>query len=388
MDVALFGRMVKVRKKELQLKYRFSVIFTELISYILAVVLRSRKVKGSVLHISTMFHIPYYTVKILRENGVKADYLAIGNKGKWNADYVFKKSYGHISPKERFREFFFFWRVVAKYEIIHSHFMITLTDTLWEIKFLKMMGRKWVVHARGCSDRDRELNIQLHPKMNICQDCDYNAALCKDPVDVMRRPFSRKHADAFFVTTPDLKDFIPNGIHVPFFTPPLDLPPAVYSKDPKRPFRILQVTNHPGIEGKKYIVKAIDELKAKGYNIEYIFLKGMDNDEVLKLYENVDLSIGKMKMGYYANAQIESLYLGVPVITYVRPEYITDRLMNSGLIISDPNDLTETLKYYIDNPDKLDEKRKIARSSVLSLHNNAEIAAIYKRTYESLFSKK
>ena len=43
---------------------------------------------GSVLHISNMVHIPYYTVSILRKRGVKADYMALGTSPIWNkSDY-------------------------------------------------------------------------------------------------------------------------------------------------------------------------------------------------------------------------------------------------------------------------------------------------------------
>lgn len=368
---------------KLQLKLKSAIFVTEFLSYILFFLFRFRKKKGSVLHISYMVHIPYYTVKILRENGVKADYLAIGEPGKWPADYVFRKSYR--SPKERIREFTFFWKVVARYEIIHSHFMLTLTESAWEMKFFKMMGGKWVVHGRGCGDRDREVNIRLHPEMNICEDCDYNS-MCMNPVHVNKRKYSLAHADHFFVTTPDLKDFVPHAEHLPFFTPPIPLP-QLKPKAAIDVFRILHVTNHPGIEGTRFISRALDNLKSKGYKIEFIYLKGVENDEVLSQYKNVDLSVGKMKMGYYANAQIESLYFGVPAITYVREEFITEEIKNSGLILSSLATLEGTIKYYIDNPDKLREKRKIAQESVLHLHNNSEIAQVYKKTYERLLSK-
>ena len=59
----------------------------------------------------------------------------------------------------------------------------------------------------------------------------------------------------------------------------------------------------------------------------------MPHDQVIKAFSEADLAIGKMKMGYYANTQIESMVIGVPTITYVRPEFITKELQDSGFIL-------------------------------------------------------
>lgn len=342
---------------------------------------------GRVLHISYDVHVAYYTVKILRDNGIKADYLAIDQRGKWNADYYFPLSYGHMSARERWREFLFFWKVVSRYDIIHSHFMMTLSQNAWEMRFFKLAGGKWVVHGRGCAERDRELNVKLHPKMNICQDCDYKGRICGDPLNQFRRKLTLTMADKIFVTTPDMLDFMPKAEHMPFFFPPIPLPILSRKRKHNDPFRIIHVTNHPGIEGTKYIQEAIDNLSAKGYSIDFVCISKMSNEEVLSQYKMADLSIGKMKMGYYANAQVESLYCGVPAVTYVRKEFITNELENSGLILTDLENLEQTVRYYIDNPEALEQKRLVCQSSVMTLHNNNAIAERYGRTYEILLKK-
>ncbi|HEY1037802.1 MAG TPA: hypothetical protein VGF30_00275 [Bacteroidia bacterium] len=368
------------------MKLKITIFITNLLSYILVPFALLRRKKDSVLHISYMVHIAYFTVKILRENGVKADYLAIGHPGKWQADYIFAPSYGHLSAKERIREFMFFWKVVARYRVIHSHFMMTLTPSAWEMKFFRMLGGKWVVHGRGCAERVKEVNIKLHPKMNICQQCDYNARICTDPVNVMRRKMTAEYADHVLVTTPDMLDFIPTAEHMPFFFPPVDVQENNNSGKKTGPFKIVHVTNHPGIEGTEHIRKAVDNLKGKGYDIDFMFLTNMDNSEVLEVYKTADLSIGKMKMGYYANAQIESLYVGVPAITYVREEFVTPEIERSGLILAHLDNLEEVIRFYIDNPDKLKEKRDIAKRSVIELHNNTRIAQRYKEIYLNLLN--
>ncbi|MGD9037867.1 MAG: hypothetical protein PVF10_15000, partial [Syntrophobacterales bacterium] len=152
--------------------------------------------------------------------------------------------------------------------------------------------------------------------------------------------------------------------------------------------KIFHATNHPGIEGTKEIERVIERLKEIGYRVNLLVLKGVSHERVLRELSTADLSIGKMKMGYYANFQIESMLMGVPAITYVRPEYVGDDLRKSGFIFTDLKNLEKTLKHYLDNPKKLEQKRKIARDSILKLHDNGKIAKQLISIYQEVKSER
>jgi hypothetical protein len=378
---ALAGRLARIPfvKKGLKKIYYFLQLIASLLLYplnlFLALTRKNIKHENSVLHISYMIHIPYYTTRLLRSHGMKADYLAMGDAGSvWNqADYNF------IPKKNPFtnllQEIYIFWKIVAKYEIIHSHFAMMLTQTGWEYPFLKIMGRKIVTHYRGCEVRNREENMRLHPKGNICEQCDYQATICRDPVRRQRVRLSKRFADTQLVTTPDMLDFVPEAQYFPFFLPQPEK--AALSKKREsngRMFKLVHVTGHPGIEGTAMIQEAVERLKKKGYEIDFVFLHLVDHHRVLREMASADLTIGKMKMGFYANAQIESMFLGVPAMTYVRPGFITPELENSGFIFTTLDNLEETLQYYLDHPEALAAKKRIARSSVIRLHDNEKLA--------------
>jgi hypothetical protein len=328
---------------------------------------------NSVLHIGGMVHVPHYTVQILRKHGIKADYLAMeGPNQTWGkSDFQFRSS--RWPQVLAIREFIFFWAVVAKYEVIHSHNMVFLSESGWEDRWLKKMGRKIVVNYRGCDIRDRKINMQLQLEYDICEDCDYDV-ICEKEYLLKKRLRAEKLGDAFLVTTPDLLDFAPGAVYLPFFAPEIQGVRSSEKGNPGGEIKIFHVTNHPGIEGTKEIERVIGRLKDVGYKVNLVVLKGISHERVLKELSTADLSIGKMKMGYYANFQIESMLMGVPAITYVRPEYMDDDLKKSGFIFTDLKNLEKTLQHYLDNPKKLEQKRSIARKSILKLHDNRRIA--------------
>jgi hypothetical protein len=356
-----------------------------MINAVLVPLLRRRVWPRSVLHISYMVHIPYYTVKLLREAGYRADYLAVGRSATWSkADYCFElPRSGFLTP---WAELWWFWSVIARYEVVHLHFLITPSATCWELPVLKRLGRKVIAHYRGCEARDREQNMMLHPEVNICEHCDYDPPVCMLPLNRIRRAAAAKHADVSLVTTPDLLDFVPHALHFPFFSPSDEcLPSRPVTRWPtRRRFKIVHVTNHPGIEGTSAIVAAIERLQARGYPIDFVFLQATTHERVLEEYADADLTIGKMKMGYYANAQIESLACGVPAVTYIRPGLMTPAIRSSGLIPATLEDLDVVIADYIDHPDKLAEKSRLARESVGRLHDNAALGRQLVQLYESL----
>ena len=378
------GRAIVLRLinlgRNILIRYFFALVFP--LNVFLSITRRKVKYPNSVLHISYMVHIPYYTTRLLRRYGLKADYLAVGGQSSWWRLYDYNFLYDPLQPWQEFR---FFWDVVAKYEVIHAHFGIFLSFTNsarlgWELPFLKLLGRRIVVHYRGCEVRDPLKIVQMHPDINICQDCDYNQSVCRDGKERVKQ--AKKYGDVFLVTTPDMKDFEPEAIQFPFFLPEIDGHKVEHQNRRKGDsIKIVHVTNHPGIEGTTAIQQAIDNLKAKGYPIEFVFLKGVTPERVLEEYRDADLSIGKMKMGYYANAQVESMYMGIPTITYVRPEFMTPDLADSGFIFCRQDELEETMEFYLNNPELLEEKRGKAQSSILRLHNSdrlvRELMSIY-----------
>jgi hypothetical protein len=340
---------------------------------------------NSVLHISYMVHIPYETVQHLRRTGMRADYLAIGRSPHWNrADYVFEPS-GRALVRA-FQEFWMFWRVVARYETIHAHFMYTVSQSGWELPVLKRMGRKLVVHFRGCEARDRTRNMALHPDCNICSECDHDPPICMTAVSAARREQARRFGDMVMVTTPDMLDFNPDARHFPFFSPTGGTP-VERRRDPGRAFKIVHVTNQPGIEGTRHIQAAIDRLKKKGFDIDFVWIHDRPHDDVLKELADADLAIGKMKMGYYANAQIESMAMGIPTVTHVRNEFMTDELRDSGFIFATLESLESTIEHYLRHPEDLAAKRARARGSILALHDNDALAGRLAQFYAALHGR-
>ncbi len=355
------------------------------INQVLVIFLRGRVKPNSVLHVCYPVHIVHYTVELLRAEGFNADYLALGDSTDWTlCDYRLRRWKKWIPLT--LTEFWYFWRVLAKYQTVQFHFMTGISQSGWEWPILKRLGRKIVVYYSGCETRDSALNKQFHPDFNICEECDYNAVLCDGAVNQLRRKLAQRYADLELVTTPDMKDFVPHAIHFPFFAPPAQIVPS--RTRPHWPanglFRVVHATNHPGIEGTGQIAEAIQRLAGKGLPIEFRHLYRTPYRQVLQEFADADLSIGKMKMGYYANAQIEAICCGTPTLTWVRPDLIDDAVRESGVVLCDMESIEDVVGTLMSNPDRLQLLQQEGPERIRAIHDNGLLARRLIAMYQAL----
>ncbi len=331
------------------------------LNMLLARLLHGRRGKG-VLHIATVTHQPYLITRHLRAQGFDADFLAIGegwlsyNEEGW--DFHLRRI-ALPGPFRYIYEFWWAWKLYPKYQLVHSHFL-QLIGSGWELKFLKMMGKKIVFHFRGDDIRRKEINLQRNPELNCCQECNYPDDYCHDPQRDLLVDLARRYGDLRLVTTPDLNDFSPEAIHFPFIIPELPGQKPIDSGEKKisgKTINILHVTNHEGIDGTRYIVNAVSRLKEEGYPIDLIMPRKVPFQEMLKIESRADLSIGKLMMGYYANAQVESMYFGVPTMCYIREDFLKN-IPDCPIINVRPENLYPRLKHYLDHRDELLEMGK------------------------------
>jgi glycosyltransferase involved in cell wall biosynthesis len=243
----------------------------------------------------------------------------------------------------------------------------------WELPILRRLGVRIVVHYRGCDLRNADFYRNSGIGHSACSECDYPKDYCENPGKTRLRKLAEKYGDVFLVTTPDLLDFNPDAIHFPFFSPSIERSKVAAKRGGDAEFEIVHSTNHGGIDGTVHIAAAVDKLKKEGFDVHLNILKRVAYPEALAYYKGADLSIGKLFMGYYANAQLESMLLGTPVLCYIREDL--KRYMDGLEIPSvDKDSLHETLKTLLKDAEKLAELAESQRERCENIHDNKRLA--------------
>jgi hypothetical protein len=343
---------------------------------------------GSVLQLSIASSKPFMLSRMLRSRGLKSDYFArnadiAGGTLHMGHDYALPASTSRIWRV--LLEIFYLWTVLARYDVIHSHFKTLLSHEGWELEYLKRLGTVVIFTFRGCDLRSRTLNMQLHPELNCCQECDYPIGSCDTPYQRGQLALTAKYGDRFFVTTPDLVDFFPGSTHMPFIEPVLldidRIPPA---RKAAGVFRVVTSSNHHGIDGTRFIADAVERLKGEGHPIELVVVSNLPMRDALAIYKSADVYAGKLRLGYYNNANIETMLMGVPNMSFIRDEY-HHLAPDCPIINTTPDTVYAQLRHYLAHREELREIGARGPAFVRQYHDAERLTTRLIEEYEAAF---
>ena len=72
------------------------------------------------------------------------------------------------------------------------------------------------------------------------------------------------------------------------------------------------------VKGTRFLLDAIDKLKKKNHNFEFILIENLSHEEALKKYQKIDILVDQLLAGWYGGVAVEAMSLGKLVIAYLR----------------------------------------------------------------------
>ncbi|MEW6470320.1 MAG: aminotransferase [Bacteroidota bacterium] len=204
-------------------------------------------------------------------------------------------------------------------------------------------------------------------------------------------------------------DCIINGLHIdqlgrwdvlPFRNEVIDLnawrPRENYSDSDglNGPVTIVHAPNHRVIKGTEFLLKAVDELKKEGLQLNLILLEKRPNDEVKSiLHEQADIFFDQSVLGYALSA-IEGFASGLPVMTNLEIEEYTRvfrrySFLNECPALSTSNEsIKSNLRILVRNPGFRRQLGEAGRKYAEKYHSYATAANIFGKIYDKIWHGK
>lgn len=194
-------------------------------------------------------------------------------------------------------------------------------------------------------------------------------------------------ANKIYALNPDLLHVLPNNAQfMPYASIDIDKWVPV-NFDKALPLVVHAPTNRR-TKGTRYILQAVEELRAAGAQFDFKLIENMSHEKARETYEQADLLIDQLLVGWYGGLAVEHMALGKPVICYLREDdlkFIPARMRAQMPIIqASPASIKSVLAKWLETPlAKWRERGAAGRSYVEAWHNPSIIAAQLKSDYEA-----
>ena len=311
----------------------------------------------------------------LREVGVDALSLVFTkNNFGYDADILLPLSdYPRII--KYFIKVWYFLRAVLGFDIMHFHGGRTLFKGFLDLPLYRLLGKKTVMHFHGRDVRN--------PQIIIARGRGGKIPPIQTPDQIARLEFLRKYVDKFIVSTPDLLELVPEATYLP-----LSAGEEWFSElDPKSSNEVFTIVHAPtsrSIKGTKQVLAAVGNLKRKGYKIKLLLVENVLNDKVREFYEQADVFVDQLLVGWHGVAAIENMAIGNPVVSYIKPELRKKYAPDLPIINATKNNIQEVLESLIKDKNSLAKSRPKFREYAIKYHHPLKNAKRLIKIYEKL----
>jgi len=291
-----------------------------------------------------------------------------------NGSTLFRRCPSNVDQGGRLKRAF--WNLYDGYASIMQWF---------ELSALKLLGKPVLLQYQGSDARqgDRFLQYQ-HPSEQdrAWLDCyDRYSDHCK------RKQISRmaRYCTKIYSLNPDLMHVLPPSAEfLPYSHLSLEEWKPHYTQMEQRPLKIAHAPTNRKIKGTDYIFAAVEQLKSEGFDFEFVLIEGVSNQDAMKRYQEVDLLIDQLHVGWYGGLAVEMMALGKPVMAYIREadlKFIPQQMRDEIPVINvTPESIADELKHIL----RMDRQSLLAlarqsRNYVEQWHNPEKVVTRIQR---------
>ncbi len=203
------------------------------------------------------------------------------------------------------------------------------------------------------------------------------------------------YADGIYALNPDLLHVLPPQAR---FLPYSHVDLQEWKPGPRlsmsRPYPlVVHAPSHKGAKGTRHVLGAVEKLRAEGVEFEFRLVEQLSNVDARRIYEQADVVVDQLLVGWYGGFAVECMALGKPVICYIRDQDLeripTNMRAELPILRADPVTIYHVLKDCLTaRRNQLPKIGELSRMYVERWHDPLQIAASLKNDYENAIAAK
>jgi hypothetical protein len=266
------------------------------------------------------------------------------------------------------------------YDVFHFYYDETYFGrSFGEINALQKLGKKVVLTFLGCDVRDSRAELGKTTP-TICQDC-WPEGCSRNRARLLA---AAGKADAVFVTTPDLLEYVPRAKWLPLpvahdlVTPHVPRNRVWTQKDP---LTVFHAPTDPQKKGTRYLEAAVETLARYGRPVRLVLASDERQEDIWRQASNCDVAVDQLLSGVYGTFGAEMMLAGVPLINRIDPSVWAET--PAGIIHAGPDTIETVLARILDGQIDLAAAAAMA-GSYAARHEAGAVTALFDPVYEAI----
>jgi Glycosyl transferases group 1 len=281
----------------------------------------------------------------------------------------------------------FLW-ALFRYDIFGIFFvggLLAATPWWWiEFPLLRLAGKRTVAYPYGQDARIPSATRELG-RWNAYTDVPVGHEDSDERVIRRRHAVFGRFADVILGCA-DIAEDLPRVDGMYFY----GIDTAQWPPSPSQEDRVVTVVhspNHRHYKGTRFLLDAVETLKAEGVPIELVVIERLTNAEARRIYQQSDVVADQFLIGAYALLAIEAMALGKPVLCYLNPHFepFHPEWRECPIISANPDTLVEQLRRVVEDADLRREAGRRGSEYVRKYHSLESVGArmdgIYRRLW-------
>lgn len=296
-----------------------------------------------------------------------------------------------------------FFQIRNKYDVFHFNFGSSLFHSPQnhlnhlELPFYPKQAKLFATY-NGCDIRQKYITMQRTSIAACHNSTCYNGQCNSGKLDELRLKGitkMQKYVQHIWAVNPDLLYFLPP--HMSSFLPysiSLDGIAVNLPKLERKKIKIIHAPTNRAAKGSDYIFTAIAKLeKTHAEYFDFKVIENIPHAQALQLYQDADLVIDQILIGWYGGFAVEVMAMGKPVIARIATEDLhflplqMAKEVQEAVINADPISIFTVLKQCIEDRKLLQDYANTAIEYARKWHHPHYVASLTKEKYESSSSK-
>jgi len=334
---------------------------------------------------------PWTLSRAERTLGIKSDLMVL-NTSKFYQNYDFNLNTRAWEIHKELKKIKFLFWAIKNYDIFHFNFGQSVLDHPYfginhlDLPMIKKAGKKIIFTFQGDDARQKDYFVRHfgwgpYPK---------SYSLLDKFFDANKRRRIKKvdlYADAIFALNPDLMYVLPKKAKfLPYASVNISQTKPTMKKKKNTKIKIIHAPSDRTVKGTEEIIRVVKKLASK-FPVELVLIENMPHKQAIQRYQEADIAIDQLKIGWYGGFAVEAMAMGLPVVCFLRKkdlEKFVPFWKEIPIINAGRENLEEALIRLIENPGLRKELGTKSRKFVETYHDPLKIAQQTVKIYRKL----